>query len=164
MCILPQRNRKRKVCFKEDKSFSFIMPAITFDSVSVGSHMTSDILRKGLTYTVCPACYFAVGLFPQCLFALFTLQPAWPCMDVWYPYTTRKQRLLAAPAPSTLDTLVSSRWRPPILDLPVIQRSRKFPGFCFSLVASFQLNQQMPAPNPSLNILSPSSQGSAPSR
>lgn len=85
-------------------------------------------------------------------------------LDVWYPDTTRKQWLLAAPAPSTLDILMSSWWWPPILDLPMIQPSRKFPGFCLSLVASFQLNQQMPVPNPSLNILSPSRQGSAPSR
>lgn len=37
-------------------AFLFITPAIAFDSVPVGSHMTSDILRKGLILYVQLGC------------------------------------------------------------------------------------------------------------
>lgn len=166
MCIFTTtKQKKEKFVFKKTSRSYLSHQLYHLWLCCVISWLTHDLRysAKG-TYTVCPACHFTVGVFLQCVFALFTWQPVWPCMDVWYPHTTRKQRLLAAPAPSTLDILVSSRWWPPILDLPKIQHSRKFQESCFSRVASFQLNQQMPASNPSLNVLSPSRQGSASNR
>lgn len=81
------------------------------------------------------------GLLVQCIYRHLPHRQYDPKLDVWYSDTpVRKQLLLLAPDPSTLDILVSSVWPPPIQDLPMIQRSRKLLGHCHSLMASFQHN------------------------
>lgn len=142
MCIWPSKQLENwKFVFKKT-SHSYLLCQLSPDSVSVGLHMPSDILGKGKTPWIpmsnLPLCSgFIHSMF---IYSHLPCSQCGPELDVWCSDTARKQLLLVAPDLSTLDILVSSVWSPPILDLPIIQHSRKLLGLCLSLVASVQLN------------------------
>lgn len=142
-CVLYHNKtiRKMKVPFQR-KSVLFLMPALTFHCASSGSTWP-QIFQEGRRHHLhfLSNLFLYSGLFIQCIYRHLPHRQYDPKLDVWYSNTpARKQLLLLAPDPSTLDILVSSVWPPPIQDLPMIQHGRKLLGHCHSLMASFQHN------------------------